>query len=131
MERAIILPFSIDVSGSILSSNDPGKIWKTRVLKAVMTHLGERVFRSKYGGTVKSALFETPDSADNEVRTSIKTSFTLYLQALKLIDIKTAMDSQLGTLSVTIYYQLPSGEADQVSIKTGVLTRSGDVIQEY
>jgi hypothetical protein len=53
------------------------------------------------------------------------------LTTLKLVDIKTAMDSQLGTLSVTIYYKLPSGEADQVSVKAGYLTRSGDVIQEF
>jgi len=131
MERAIILPFSVDASGSILSSNDPAKIWKTRVLKAVMTHMGERVFRPKYGGTIKSALFETADSADSLIRISVKTTFTSYLKQLSLIDIKTAMDSQLGTLSVTIYYQLPNGESDQVSIKTGILTRSGDVIQEY
>ena len=131
MERAIILPFSVDASGSILSSNDPAKIWKTRVLKAVMTHMGERVFRSKYGGTIKSALFETADAADTLIRASVRTSFTSYLKQLSLIDIKTAMDSQLGTLSVTIYYQLPNGESDQVSIKTGILTRSGDVIQEY
>ena len=55
----------------------------------------------------------------------------MYLKSLKLQDIQTSMDSQLGTLSVTIYYQLPNGELDQVSLKSGSLTRSGDVIQEY
>ena len=131
MERAIVLPFSIDASGSILSSNDPKKIWQSRVTAAVMTQLGERVFRPQYGGTIKSALFENADSADTLIKRSIQNTFTSFLKTLKLGDIVTSMDSQLGTLSVTIYYQLPNGASDQVSLKTGTLTRSGDVIQEY
>jgi phage baseplate assembly protein W len=131
MERAIILPFSIDASGSILSSNNQSKIWQSRVIAAVMTHVGERVFRPKYGGTIKSSLFENSDAAVTLVTRSIESTFTSYLNSLRLKDIKTSMDSQSGTLSVTIYYQLPNGELDQVSLKSGLLTRSGDVIQEY
>jgi phage baseplate assembly protein W len=131
MERAIILPFSLDASGSILSSNDQHKIWQSRVIAAVMTHVGERVFRPKYGGTVKSALFEDSAAASTLVTRSIENTFTSYLKSLKLKDIKASMDSQSGTLSVTIYYQLPNGELDHISLKSGSLTRSGDVIQEY
>jgi phage baseplate assembly protein W len=131
MERAITLPFSIDASGSILSSNTPSKIWQSRVIAAVMTHVGERIFRPQYGGTVKASLFESADSAASLVARSIESTFTAYLKSLKLMDIKTSMDSQSGTLSVTIYYQLPNGELDQISLKSGSLTRSGDVIQEF
>lgn len=131
MERAIILPFSIDASGSILSSNNQNKIWQSRVIAAVMTHVGERVFRPKYGGTVRASLFENSDAAVTLVTRSVENTFTSYLKSLKLTDIKTSMDSQAGALSVTIYYQLPNGELDQVSLKSGSLTRSGDVIQEY
>lgn len=131
MERSIVLPFSIDASGSILSSNDPKRIWQSRVIAAVMTQLGERVFRPQYGGTIKSALFENSDGANTVIRRSVQNTFSSFLKSLKLVDIVTAMDSQLGTISVTIYYQLPNGQADQVSLKTGVLTLSGDVTQEY
>jgi len=131
MERAIILPFSVDESGSILSSNNQSRIWQSRVIAAVMTELGERVFRPQYGGTINSALFENADSADTAIRQSIQVTFSSFLTTLTLGDIATAMDSQLGTISVTIYYKLPSGEEDQVSLTTGLLTRSGDVIQEY
>jgi len=131
MERAIVLPFSLDSSGAILSSSDQNKIWQSRVIAAVMTELGERVFRPQYGGSIKSAMFETTEAADAVVKRSVATTFSSYLETLKLVDIKTAMDSQLGTLSVTIYYKLPSGEYDQVSVKAGYLTRSGDVIQEF
>jgi phage baseplate assembly protein W len=131
MERAIILPFSLDASGSILSSSNPSRIWQSRVIAAVMTHVGERVFRPQYGGTIKASLFENSDAAITLAVRSIESTFTAYLKSLKLKDIKTSMDSQSGTLSVTIYYQLPNGELDQVSLKSGLLTRSGDVIQEY
>lgn len=131
MERAITLPFSVDESGSILSSNNQSRIWQSRVIAAVMTELGERVFRPQYGGTINSALFENSDSADTSIRQSIQATFSSFLKTLTLGDITTAMDSQLGTIGVTIYYKLPSGEEDQVSLTTGLLTRSGDVIQEY
>jgi phage baseplate assembly protein W len=131
MERAIVLPFSIDASGSILSSNDQNKIWQTRVISAVMTEFGERVFRPQYGGSIKASLFESSDSADSNIKRSVTNTFSSYLQALTLENITTAMDSQLGTISVTIYYKLPSGASDQVSVKAGYLTRSGDVIQEF
>jgi len=131
MERAIVLPFSVDTSGSILSSNDPKKIWQSRVISAVMTQLGERVFRSQYGGTIKSALFENIDSADTLVRRSVEGTFASFLKTLELINIEMSMDSQKGAISVTIYYKLPNGQLDQVSLRTGTLTRSGDIIQEY
>lgn len=131
MERAIVLPFSVDTSGSILSSNDPKKIWQSRVISAVMTQLGERVFRSQYGGTIKSALFENIDGADTLVRRSVEGTFAAFLKTLELTNIEMSMDSQEGAISVTIYYKLPSGQLDQVSLRTGTLTRSGDIIQEY
>ena len=131
MERAIVLPFSIDESGSVLSSNNQNEIWQSRVIAGVMTELGERVFRPKYGGSINSSLFENSDTANTAIRQSVQITFSSFFKTLTLQEITTSMDSQLGTISVTIYYKLPSGEEDQVSLTTGLLTRSGDVIQEY
>lgn len=131
MERAIVLPFSVDASGSILSSNEPSTIWKTRVISAVMTELGERVFRPQYGGSIQASLNETQQTANTIIRSSVEKSFSTSLQALTLVDINVLMDSHLGTISVTIYYTLPSGESDEVSVKSGYLTRSGEIIQEF
>lgn len=131
MERAIILPFSIDESGSIYSSNDQRKIWQSRVISAVMTELGERVFRPRYGGRVKASLFEISDEAISLVTNTVSSVFTSFLQALILRDVQVVMDSQSTVLNVTIYYTLPNGEQDEVSVKTGFLTLSGDITQEY
>ena len=131
MERAIILPFSVDASGSILSSSDQRQIWQSRVTTAVMTEIGERVFRPTYGGTVKSALFESSADASNIIISSIKDVFNKYLTKLVLTNVSASIDQQEGLLSVTIDYALPNKDKAQVSFKTGILNRTGNVIQEY
>ena len=131
MERAIILPFSIDDSGSILSSNDPRAIWQSRVTSAVMTEVGERVFRPEYGGKIKDSLFQNPQDATNIVASSVRETFNKYLQALTLNDVNASIDQQTGILSITIDYTLPSKEKTQISLRTGISNRSGDIIQEY
>jgi phage baseplate assembly protein W len=131
MERAIVLPFSIDESGSIYSSNDQRKIWQSRVITAVMTHVGERVFRLNYGGTVRDSLFENADTAGDIVRGTVRSVFSSLLPKLVLNNVDTVMDYELGILDVTIYYALPNGDKDEVTVRTATLSRSGDVIQEY
>ena len=131
MERAIVLPFSIDDSGSILSSNDQRVIWQSRVTAAVMTEIGERVFRPQYGGTLKESLFQNEAEAIKTATDSVTAVFSTFLKALVLKNVSAIMDEQEGTLSLTISYTLPNKENGQVSLKTGTLTRSGDVIQEY
>jgi len=131
MERAIILPFSIDASGSILSSNDQRAIWQSRVSSAVLTEIGERIFRPEYGGTIKDALFQSVDDAANMAAASVRSVFGLYLKALVLNDVRASLDQQSGTLSLTIDYTLPNQDKAQTTLKTGSLNRSGDVIQEY
>jgi phage baseplate assembly protein W len=131
MERAIILPFSIDASGSILSSNDQRAIWQSRVVSAVLTEIGERVFRPEYGGNIKDALFQSETDAINIAAASVREVFGLYLKALVLNDVQATLNQQDGTLSLTIDYTLPNQEKAQAVLKTGTLNRSGDVIQEF
>jgi phage baseplate assembly protein W len=131
MERAIILPFSVDSSGSIFSSNDQRLIWQSRVTSVVMTEVGERVFRPEYGGHIKDSLFQTPQDAANIAAASVKEVFSKYLAALVLNDVTVSMDPQSGLLSLTIDYTLPNKEKAQVSLTTGTITRSGDITQEF
>ena len=131
MERAIVLPFSVDSSGSIASSSDQKAIWQSRVTAAVLTEMGERVFRPEYGGTLKGALFQTTEEAANIAASSVRQVFGHYLKPLSLNSVEAALNQQDGTLSLTINYTLPNQEKTQLSLKTGALNRSGDVIQEF
>ena len=130
-ERSIVLPFSVDDSGSILSSSDQRVIWQTRVTAAVMTQIGERVFRPEYGGNIKRSLFETDVNAQNIAEASVREVFTKFLTSLVLDNVSSAIDPQEGTLSITINYTLPNQDKGQVQLTTGALTRSGDVTLEY
>lgn len=130
MERAIVIPFSIDESGAIASSNDPHRIWQSRVIACVMTNLGERVHRPSYGGAIQEALFSTQTEAADIVRNSVSISFSEHLPQLSLTSVSTSMDINTGELSATIYYALPSGDLSEATLKTGFLTRSGEIIQE-
>ena len=131
MERAMTLPFSIDESGSISSSNDQRKIWQSRVIACVMTSMGERIHRPSYGGAIQDSLFTTQSEAAAIVDASVRGSFGQNLPLLKLNSVATSMDTDTGVLSATIYYTLPSGEPDKAVLKTGFLTRSGDLTQEF
>ena len=131
MERAIILPFSVDATGSIFSSNNQAQIWQSRVTAAVLTEVGERVFRPEYGGNVKDALFQSNADAVNIATASIREVFTQNLKSLVLNNVSVSIDQQEGVLSLTIDYTLPNKEKVKTYLKTGVLNRSGDIIQEY
>jgi phage baseplate assembly protein W len=131
MERAIILPFSVDSSGSILSSSDQRLIWQSRVTAAVLTEIGERVFRPEYGGSIRSSLFHPDNEAATIAAASIREVFGHYLKPLTLNDVTATLNQQDGVISLTIDYTLPNREKVQLSLKTGTLNRSGEVIQEF
>jgi len=129
-ERAISMPFSIDASGGIGYSERLEKIWQDRVLLAVMTSLTERVMRPDFGGTVSSSLFENPNDAITLIKQSVQITFSRWLTPLTLIDV-TGYVSDDNSLMVEIFYNLKESSQEQsVTIKTAILSRSGDIILE-
>lgn len=129
-ERAISMPFSIDASGGIAYSEKLEKIWQDRVLLAVMTALTERVMRPSFGGTVSSSLFENPNDAITLIKQSVQITFSRWLTPLTLIDV-TGYVSDDNSLMVEIFYNLRESSQEQsVTIKTAILSRSGDIILE-
>lgn len=129
-ERAISMPFSIDASGGIAYSEKLEKIWQDRVLLAVMTALNERVMRPSFGGTVSSSLFENPNDAIILIKQSVQITFARWLTQLTLIDV-TGYVSDDSSLVIEIFYNLRESSQEQsVTIKTAILSRSGDIILE-
>jgi phage baseplate assembly protein W len=129
-ERAISMPFSIDASGGIAYSERLEKIWQDRVLLAVMTSLGERVMRPDFGGTVPASLFENPNDALSLIRQSVQVTFSRWLQPLTLLSVSGYVGDD-NTLMAEIFYNLRETSQEQsVTIKTAILSRSGDIILE-
>ena len=127
---AITLPFTIGPNG-IQKTEDYSKIWKDRVYGVVLTSLNERVMAPTFGTQVKSTLFETEDEAVNRSRQSIQIGFDKWLSALTLNSVTGFLDSDEGNLNIEVLYSIPGTIDEQsVTLKTDILSRSGDVLLE-
>ena len=127
---AITLPFTIGPNG-IQKTEDYSKIWKDRVYGVVLTSLNERVMAPTFGTQVKSTLFETEDEAVDRSRQSIQIGFDKWLSALSLNSVTGFLDSDEGNLNIEVLYSIPGTIDEQsVTLKTDILSRSGDVLLE-
>lgn len=115
---------------AVAATSDPRKIWQQRVLLVLGTRPGERVMRPDFGCNLHTVVFEPETTAAQIAKDSITQAFTNWLPELELRQINPSFDRTTGTLAVSITYGLPTGDADSVTINTGIFNRSGDLLQE-
>lgn len=128
--EAITLPFTIGPNG-INKTTDISKIWKDRVYGVVLTSLNERVMSPNFGTGVKAALFLNIDDALVSIKESVQIGFSKWLSTLTLNSVVGSLDPSEGNLNVQILYSIPGTIDEQsVSLKTAILSRSGDVLLE-
>jgi phage baseplate assembly protein W len=127
---AISLPFNFNSFGELNATADPRKIWQDRVIEVILTRYGEKVMRPNFGSGVSDALFENEADAIETATSEIGIAFNTWLKDLKLLSMEPTFDRTNGFLVITLVYRLPSGETDTVTLKTAILSRSGDLIQE-
>jgi phage baseplate assembly protein W len=131
INSAISLPFSINDAGGVSYTTDLTKIWQDRVVLAVMTSLGERVMRPTFGSTASQATFLNTGEALALVRQAVGVAFSTWLRDLTLLSVAGTSDSGNDNLVLTITYKLRDTDNEQsVTIKTAILSRSGDVLLE-
>lgn len=128
-QKAISLPFSLNESYGISFTSNENKIWKDRVFLAISTALYERVMRPSYGTQVKQAIFENEAVASSLLDATIRQTFNTWLPALSLINISPEYVEETGQFSITISYLLPNETTDEVSIKVGTFTRTGELVE--
>ena len=127
---AITLPFTIGPNG-VNKTEDYSKIWKDRVYGVVLTSFNERVMSPTFGTQVKSSLFENIDDAMAAIRQSIQIGFSKWLSTLTLNSVIGSLDSNEGNLNIEVLYSIPGTIDEQsVTLKTDILSRSGDVLLE-
>jgi hypothetical protein len=127
---AITLPFTIGPNG-VNKTQDYSKIWKDRVYGVVLTSFNERVMSPTFGTQVKSSLFENIDDAMAAIRQSIQIGFSKWLSTLTLNSVIGSLDSDEGNLNIEVFYSIPGTIDEQsVTLKTDILSRSGDVLLE-
>ena len=84
-----------------------------------------------FGTQVKASLFETVDEALDRSRQSIQIGFSKWLSALTLNSVTGFLDADEGNLNIEILYSIPGTIDEQsVTLKTAILSRSGDVLLE-
>jgi phage baseplate assembly protein W len=127
---AITLPFTIGPNG-VNKTEDYSKIWKDRVYGVVLTSFNERVMSPTFGTQVKSSLFENIDDAMAAIRQSIQIGFSKWLSTLTLNSVIGSLDANEGNLNIEVLYSIPGTIDEQsVTLKTDILSRSGDVLLE-
>ena len=127
---AITLPFTIGPNG-VNKTEDYSKIWKDRVYGVVLTSFNERVMAPTFGTQVKSSLFENIDDAMAAMRQSIQIGFSKWLSTLTLNSVIGSLDADEGNLNIEVLYSIPGTIDEQsVTLKTDILSRSGDVLLE-
>jgi phage baseplate assembly protein W len=102
---AIDFPFRLDNTGSFALCPNYSNVVRSQVIDAVMTNLGERVFRPRYGCDFQAALF---DPSDELVREDAASMIKNRLSALVTRAIVRSVTIELGdpgTVIVTILYR--------------------------
>lgn len=131
MSSAISLPFSISAEGGIAYTTDLAKIWQDRVVLMVMTKLNERVMRPTFGTNASAVAFQNINDAMTLMRQSIAYGFTQWLNGLTLASVNGYIDPVDNNLTIEVFYNINSSNLSQsVTIKTAILSRSGDIILE-
>lgn len=130
INRAISLPFRFDETGSIGSTESEPKMWQDRVVTAVMTSLGERVMRPTYGTEVKRATFENINDAMAIIEQSVSAAFSSWLPSLSFTGLVGYIDKSTDELIIDVKYKYNQDLETNVTIKTAILSRSGEIIME-
>jgi phage baseplate assembly protein W len=131
MSKAIALPFSFNADGGVNSTSDFKKIIQDRVVLVVMTLVSERLMRPNYGTNVRKSSFENTEAASSFIKQDVAIGFSNWLPYLTLLSVDPVTDPVDGNLSVNITYKYGStSNPETISVKTDIISKSGDVIAE-
>jgi uncharacterized protein len=105
--RAILYPFSLAPGGKLADTSDYAQIVRGQVIDALMTNLGERVFRPRYGCDIQAALFDPSDElvrrdAAGQIKHRLE---QLVTRAIIRSVTVTAADPEPGYVTVKVVYR--------------------------
>lgn len=115
-EYAITLPFRLNKLGVIDSTTNTSRIIADRVRTALSTNKGERVFRPEYGSALADELQNPLNTTPEAIHSAISDVFTQSLPNLTLQDVQVDQDELEARAKVTIFYQLPNQDVEQIQL---------------
>jgi len=129
--KAITLPFSFDVNGSVATTIDEKKIIQDRVTAVCMTLLGERVMRPVYGTNARGQVFQNISTIPAAMEQEVSIGFSKWLPYLSLISVESGLDTDSSSIITLVTYNYgPSTTPVTVSLRTAILDRTGNIISE-
>lgn len=105
--RAFLFPFSLAPGGKLSETTDYAQIVRGQVIDALMTNLGERVFRPRYGCDIQSALFDPTDElvrrdAAGQIKRRLE---QLVTRAIVRSVVLTSNDPEPGYVTIKVVYR--------------------------
>jgi phage baseplate assembly protein W len=105
--RALWHPFSLAPGGKLADTSDYAQIVRGQIIDALMTNLGERVFRPRYGCDIQAALFDPSDElvrrdAAGQIKHRLE---QLVTRAIIRSVVVTASDPEPGYVTVRVVYR--------------------------
>ena len=105
--RALLYPFSLAPGGKLADTSDYAQIVRGQVIDALMTNLGERVFRPRYGCDIQAALFDPSDELvrhDSAGQIKHRLEQLVPRAIIRSVTV-TAGDPEPGSVTIRIVYR--------------------------
>ena len=138
-EVAVLLPFSIDTFGKVTTAVTQSDIWGGRALSVLGTALRERVLRPNFGTLIPFFMFDTTDSATEEITAEVRKAFATQLPLLTLNSVDITLDnysqnayveSTSDRLKVSVKYSLPNNQEQTTVIGFIVVNSTNPIYEE-
>jgi hypothetical protein len=122
----ILIPFGLDVNGSIASTSDPDVQQAQHVESLVSTNPGERVMLPKYGVPLASYLFGNgPSSIAVKISKDVSQAMAVYEPGVTVLSVTPVADDQGGVAEIEVDYL--AAPEDTSASQTASVTAGGTV----
>lgn len=128
--RVIDIPFAFGSGGYVSTVKDNSrKAWRNKIITILSTERGSRIWYDRFGASINTLVFDNVDTATTLLKDAISEAFVRWIPEVKLAQVLYNYDSNNAVLTITVYYTLPTGEEDAVTINQSTITSSGDTTQ--
>lgn len=125
----IEVPFGFRTGAVDTVSSDSTKAWRNKVFTVIATERGSRVWYDRYGAAINTLIYENVDTAVGMLKEAISEAFIRWIPEVSLSEVLYNYDRSNAILTFSVYYTLPDGTEDRVTITQNSTTGSGDLIQ--
>ena len=126
MNAEILIPFGLDVHGSVASTTDPDVRQRQHVESLVMTNPGERVMRPTYGVPLVSYLFRNgPSEIASKITTDVQRAMATWEPGITVESVTPIANDTNGIAEINVDYL--AAPEDTGAVYTATVHVGGEV----